>query len=63
MSRLEEVVRSWQQARNDAADTEVSAVDAKHALAAGLPVLAALHTLAARLEHSDPSSTSPSAKG
>lgn len=53
MSRLEEVVRDWQQARNNAPDAEVSAVDAKHALAAGLPVLAALHTLAARLERAN----------
>lgn len=50
MSRLEAIVREWQQARNNAAAAEVSAVDAKHALATGLPVLAALHALAARLE-------------
>jgi len=53
MSRLEEVVREWQHARNSAADTEVSAVDAKYAAAAGLPVLAALHALAARLERAN----------
>lgn len=53
MSRLEEVVREWQQARNNAPDAEVSAVDAEHALAAGLPVLAALHALAARLERAN----------
>lgn len=53
MSRLEEVVREWQQARNNAPDAEVSAVDAKYALAAGLPVLAALHMLAARLERAN----------
>lgn len=46
-------VREWQQARNNAPDAEISAVDSKYALAAGLPVLAALHTLAARLERAN----------
>lgn len=47
---LDQIVREWQRARNAAAGPEVSVVDAKHARLAGLPVLAALHTLAARLE-------------
>lgn len=52
--RLEEIIRDWQRSRNAADDDDVSAVDAKYALRAGLPVLAALHELAARLEQANP---------
>ena len=50
MKTVEEVISEWQQARDTAAAADVSAVDAHYAGAAGLPVLAALHALSARLE-------------
>lgn len=53
MATLDEVVREWQQSRNHALDTDVSEVDARYALVAGLPVLAALHTLVTRLEQAN----------
>lgn len=46
-------IREWITARNGAPEDEISAVDAQHALAAGLPVLAALHDLVARLERAN----------
>lgn len=49
-SPLSDLVREWAAARNAAPDADVSVTDARHASLCGLPVLAALHELAARVE-------------